>query len=203
MEGGLTTAPSQDVTELLRAWSRGEEEAREKLIPLIYADLRQRARRQMGRERQGNTLQTTALIHEAYLRLVGAAPVAWESRNHFFAIAARMMRRILVDHARSKRSQKRGGAGRPVSLDEELLVSPPRPLDLVSLDEALQALTALDQRKGRVVELRYFGGLSVEETAEVLKVSPRTVKGDWQFAKVWLLREMGGGGRDDAGAAGS
>ena len=199
----MTTAPSQDVTELLRAWSRGEEEAREKLIPLIYNDLRQRARRQMGRERQGNTLQTTALIHEAYLRLVGAAPIAWESRNHFFAIAARMMRRILVDHARSKRSQKRGGAGPPVSLDEELLVSPPRPLDLVSLDEALQALTALDQRKGRVVELRYFGGLSVEETAEVLKVSPRTVKGDWQFAKVWLLREMGGGGRDDAGAAGS
>ena len=124
MEGGLTTAPSQEVTELLRAWSRGEEEAREKLIPLIYKDLRQRARRQMGRERQGNTLQTTALIHEAYLRLVGAAPVAWESRNHFFAIAARMMRRILVDHARSKRSQKRGGAGRPVSLDEELLASP-------------------------------------------------------------------------------
>ena len=203
MEGGLTTAPSQDVTELLRAWSRGEEEAREKLIPLIYKDLRQRARRQMGRERQGNTLQTTALIHEAYLRLVGAAPVAWESRNHFFAIAARMMRRILVDHARSKRSQKRGGAGRPVSLDEELLASPPRSLDLVSLDEALQALTALDQRKGRVVELRYFGGLSVEETAEVLEVSPRTVKGDWQFAKVWLLREMGGGGRYHAGRAGS
>jgi RNA polymerase sigma-70 factor, ECF subfamily len=196
-------APLQEVTELLRAWSRGEAEAREKLIPLIYEDLRQRARRQMGRERRGHTLQTTALIHEAYMRLVGAAPVAWEGRNHFFAIAARMMRRILVDHARSKRSLKRGGAGRPVSLDEELLVSPPRRLDLVSLDEALQALTALDQRKGRVVELRYFGGLSVEETAEVLKVSPRTVKGDWQFAKVWLLREMGGEGRDDAGTAGS
>jgi RNA polymerase sigma factor (TIGR02999 family) len=198
----LTPAPSQ-VTELLRAWSRGEDEAREKLIPLIYEDLRQRARRQMGRERRGHTLQTTALIHEAYMRLVGAAPVAWESRSHFFAIAARMMRRILVDHARAKRSLKRGGAGRPVSLEEELLVSPPRRLDLVSLDEALQALMALDQRKGRVVELRYFGGLSVEETAEVLNVSPRTVKGDWQFAKVWLLREMGGEGRDDAGAAGS
>jgi RNA polymerase sigma factor (TIGR02999 family) len=196
-------APSQEVTELLRAWSRGEEEAREKVIPLIYNDLRQRARRQMGRERRGHSLQTTALVHEAYLRLLGASSVDWESRSHFFAIAARMMRRILVDHARAKRSQKRGGADRPVTFEEELLVSPARPLDLVSLDEALQALMALDPRKGRVVELRYFGGLSVEETAEVLDVSPRTVKGDWQFAKVWLLREMGGGGRVDAGAAGS
>lgn len=194
-------APSQEVTELLRAWSRGEEEAREKVIPLIYNDLRQRAHRQMGRERRGHTLQTTAVVHEAYLRLMGAAPVDWESRNHFFAIAARMMRRICVDHARAKRSQKRGGADRSVTFEEELLVSPARPLDLVSLDEALQALMALDPRKGRVVELRYFGGLSVEETAEVLDVSPRTVKGDWQFAKVWLLREMGGGRRDDAGAA--
>ena len=198
----MAGAPSREVTELLRAWSRGEEEAREKLIPLIYEDLRQRARRQMGRERRGHTLQTTALIHEAYLRLVGAAPVDWESRSHFFAIAARTMRRILVDHARSRRSLKRGGAARAVSLDEQLLVADQPAHDLVTLDLSLQALTALDPRKGRVVELRYFGGLSVEETAEVLKVSPRTVKGDWQFAKVWLLREMRRDGRDDAGAAG-
>jgi RNA polymerase sigma-70 factor (ECF subfamily) len=201
--GGVATAASRDVTALLRAWSRGEAEAREKLIPLIYKDLRLRAHQQMGRERRGHTLQTTALLHEAYLRLVGSAPVAWESRNHFFAIAARMMRRILVDHARSKRSLKRGGAGRPVSLDEELLVSERRPHDLISLDEAVQALTALNERKGRVVELRYFGGLSVEETARVLKVSPRTVKGDWQFAKVWLLREMRREARDGARAADS
>ncbi len=198
----MADAPSREVTELLRAWSRGEEEAREKLIPLIYEDLRQRARLQMGRERRGHTLQTTALIHEAYLRLVGAAPVDWESRSHFFAIAARTMRRILVDHARSRRSLKRGGAARTVSLDEQLLVADQPAHDLVTLDLSLQALTALDPRKGRVVELRYFGGLSVEETAEVLKVSPRTVKGDWQFAKVWLLREMRRDGRDDAGAAG-
>jgi RNA polymerase sigma factor (TIGR02999 family) len=199
----VATAPSQEVTALLRAWSRGDEEAREKVIPLIYRELRQRARRQMGRERPGHTLQTTALINEAYVRLVGSAPVDWEGRNHFFAIAARMMRRILVDHARAKRSLKRGGADRPISLDEELLVSDPRRRDLVSLDDALQALMALDERKGRVVELRYFGGLSVEETAAVLKVSPRTVKGDWQFAKVWLLREMRREGPDDAGPAGS
>jgi RNA polymerase sigma factor (TIGR02999 family) len=186
----VATAPSQDVTALLRAWTRGEQAALQKLIPLIYRDLRLRAHRQMRRERPGQTLQTTALINEVYLRLVGSAPVDWESRNHFFAIAARMMRRILVDRARSRRSLKRGGADRAVPLEEQLLVTDPPRRDLVSLDEALDALTALDERKGRVVELRYFGGLSVEETAQVLKVSPRTVKGDWQFAKVWLLREM-------------
>jgi RNA polymerase sigma factor (TIGR02999 family) len=188
-------APRQ-VTELLRGWSRGEEEAAEKLLPLVYEDLRQRAHRQMGRERRGHTLQTTALVHEAYLRLVGAGPLDWQSRSHFFAIAARAMRRILVDHARSRRSLKRGAAARAVSLDEGLLVAPQPHRDMVSLDEALEALTALDPRKGRVVELRYFGGLSVEETAAVLKVSARTVKGDWQFAKVWLLREMRREGRE-------
>jgi RNA polymerase sigma factor (TIGR02999 family) len=197
----VTTAPSQEVTALLRAWSRGDEEAREKVIPLIYRELRLRAHRQMGHERPGHTLQTTALINEAYLRLAGAAPVDWEGRNHFFAIAARMMRRILVDYARARRSRKRGGPDRPFPLDEELLVADPRHRDLVSLDEALQALAAVDERKARVVELRYFGGLSVEETAQVLKVSPRTVKGDWQFAKVWLLREMRREGPDDAGGA--
>jgi RNA polymerase sigma factor (TIGR02999 family) len=186
----MATASSQEVTRLLRAWSLGDEAALEALIPLIYNELRQRAHRYMGRERKGNSLQTTALINEAYLRLVGSAPVAWESRSHFFAIAARMMRRILVDRARARRSLKRGGEGRPVSLDEEHLVVGPPHRDLVSLDEALDALSVVDPRKGRVVEMRFFGGLSVEETAQVLKVSPQTVLRDWKLAKVWLLRAM-------------
>jgi RNA polymerase sigma factor (TIGR02999 family) len=199
----MATASSQEVTRLLRAWGRGDEAALEALIPLIYKELRQRAHRYMSRERRGNSLQTTALINEAYLRLVGSAPVAWESRSHFFAIAARLMRRILVDHARARRSLKRGGEGRPVSLDEEhLMVGQPH-RDLVSLDEALDALAVLDPRKGRIVELRFFSGLSVEETAEVLKVSPQTVLRDWKLAKVWLLREMKRGGREIAGRAGA
>jgi RNA polymerase sigma-70 factor (ECF subfamily) len=188
---------------LLRAWSRGDAAALEALIPLIYEELRQRAHRYMGRERRGNSLQTTALINEAYLRLVGSAPVDWESRSHFFAIAARLMRRILVDRARARRSLKRGGEGRPVSLDEEHLVVGQPHRDLVSLNEALDGLAVVDPRKGRVVELRFFGGLSVEETAEVLKVSPQTVLRDWKLAKVWLLREMKRGGREGAGRAGS
>jgi RNA polymerase sigma-70 factor, ECF subfamily len=186
----MSTASSQGVTQLLRAWSHGDEAALEKLIPLIYNDLRQRAHRYMRRERQGQSLQTTALVNEAYLRLVGGAPVAWESRNHFLAIAARLMRRILVDRARARRSAKRGGEVSPVTFDEELVVAGPPGRDLVSLDDALQALAALDARKARVVEMRYFGGLSVEETAEVLHVSPQTVLRDWKLAKVWLLREM-------------
>jgi RNA polymerase sigma factor (TIGR02999 family) len=157
----------------------------------------------MKRERQGHTLQTSALVNEAYLRLAGSPPVAWESRNHFYAIAARMMRRILVDHARSKRSLKRGGEGRAVTLDEEYLLAGQPSRDLVSLDDALNALTARDARKGRVVELRFFGGLSVEETAEILEVSPQTVMRDWKLAKVWLLREMRRGGSEPDGAAGS
>jgi RNA polymerase sigma factor (TIGR02999 family) len=195
----MTTASPRDVTQLLLAWSRGEEEALHALIPLIYRELRQRARRYMGRERPGHTLQTTALINEAYLRLVSSNPVAWESRSHFFAVAACMMRRILVDHARARRSLKRGGEGRPVSLDEELLVSASPARDLVTLDDALEALSALDARKGRVVELRFFGGLSVEETAGVLKVSSQTVLRDWKLAKVWLLREMKRGARPSGG----
>jgi RNA polymerase sigma factor (TIGR02999 family) len=179
-----------EVTELLQAWSQGDERALQDLIPLIYRDLRQRAHRYMGRERAGHTLQTSALINEAYLRLAGGSPVAWESRSHFFAIAARMMRRILVDHARTRRSLKRGGEARPVSLDEEYLLAGQPTRDLVTLDDALEALSTVDARKGRVVELRFFGGLSVEETAQVLKVSPQTVLRDWKLAKVWLLREM-------------
>ena len=193
----MATASSKDITQLLRAWGRGDEGALETLIPLIYKELHQRAHRYMGRERRGNSLQATALIHETYLRLVGS-PVAWESRNHFFAIAARLMRRILVDRARARRSLKRGGEGRPVSLDDEHLVVGPPHRDLVSLDDALSALAVVDPRKSRVVELRFFGGLSVEETAEVLKVSPQTVLRDWKLAKVWLFREMSRGGRDVA-----
>ena len=186
----MDPASPQDVTKLLRAWSLGEQSALDRLIPLVYRDLHLRARRCMADERVGHSLQTTALIHEAYLRLMGPSPVAWESRGHFFAVAARAMRRILVDRARARRSLKRGGQGRPVSFDEDLVVSGPPTRDLVGLDDALQALAVFDERKARVVEMRFFGGLSVGETAEVLRVSPQTVMRDWKLAKVWLLREM-------------
>jgi RNA polymerase sigma-70 factor (ECF subfamily) len=180
----------QDVTQLLRAWSRGQESALDRLVPLVYRDLHLRARRCMAGERVEHSLQTTALIHEAYLRLVGPSPVDWESRGHFFAVAARVMRRILVDHARARRSLKRGGDGQPVTLDEQLLVAKTPDRDLVSLDDALKSLATFDERKARVVELRYFGGLGAEETSQVLNVSPQTVLRDWKLAKVWLLREM-------------
>jgi len=186
----MSTASPQDVTRLLQAWSRGEESALEKLVPLVYRELHLRAHRCMAREREQHTLQTTALIHEAYLRLVGSSPVAWESRSHFFAIAARLMRRILVDRARARRSQKRGGAARAITFDEQLVVAGPPDRDLVSLDDALTALATVDERKAKVVELRFFGGLSVEETAGLLSVSPQTVLRDWKLSKAWLLREM-------------
>jgi RNA polymerase sigma-70 factor (ECF subfamily) len=180
----------QGVTQLLQAWSRGDEAALDRLIPLVYRDLHLRARRCMAGERPGHSLQTTALIHEAYLKLMGPSPVDWESRGHFFAVAARVMRRILVDRARARRSLKRGGERRPVPLEEALVFAGPPDRDLVSLDDALRALAAVDERKARVVEMRYFGGLSVEETATVLRVSPQTVLRDWRLAKAWLLREM-------------
>jgi RNA polymerase sigma factor (TIGR02999 family) len=186
----MGAATPQDVTRLLQDWSRGDESALEELVPLVYRELHLRARRAMAREREAHSMQTTALIHEAYLRLVGAAPVAWESRGHFFAIAARLMRRILVDRARARRAQKRGGADRPVSFDVELAVAGPPQRDLVSLDEALTALADEDERKAKVVEMRFFGGLSVEETATVLGVSEQTVLRDWRLSKAWLLREM-------------
>ena len=186
----MDPAPSVDITQLLEAWSNGDDHALAKLIPLIYGELRQRAHRCMRRERPGHSLQTSAIINEAYLRLAGSTPVAWANRSHFFAIAARMMRRIMVDHARARRSLKRGGKDRLVSLEEECLVAAAPPPHLVILDDALAALSALDARKGRVVELRFFGGLSVEDTADVLAVSPQTVMRDWKLAKVWLLRQM-------------
>jgi RNA polymerase sigma factor (TIGR02999 family) len=164
----------------------------DRLVPLVHDELRRIARRQMGGERKGHSLQATALVNEAYLRLVDVRQVNWQNRAHFLAMSARLMRRVLVDHARSKNYQKRGGGAARVTLDEELIVSDEPGQDLVALDDALQALAQFDDRKSRVIELRFFGGLSVEETASVLKVSPDTVMRDWRLAKAWLLREMGG-----------
>src|SRR6185503_12154440 len=194
----MGSASSPDVTQLLQAWSRGNPAALEKLLPLVYADLRRRARRYLALERQGHSLQTTDLIHEAYLRLVGSKPVDWQNRSHFFALSARLMRQILVDHARSRGYVKRGGGRRPVTFDEGMACREPS-WDLVRLDDALQDLAATDPRKSQVVELRFFGGLSAEETAEVLGVSPQTVLRDWRLSKAWLLRQMdrrGKGGGD-------
>jgi RNA polymerase sigma factor (TIGR02999 family) len=188
--------PSTAVTRWLVAWGSGDQSALQRLVPVVHAELCRLARREMRRERPGHTLQTTALVNEAYLRLVDMSGVSWNDRAHFFAMSARLMRRILVDHARSRLFKKRGGGAKPVTFDEGLAVaSEPRP-DLVALDEALQALAKLDARKGQVVELRFFGGLSVEETAHALNVSPSTVMRDWRLAKAWLLKELDGRGHD-------
>ena len=178
-------------TTLLLAWGRGDETALDQLIPLVHDELRQLARRHMAGERPGHTLQATALVNEAYLRLIEVNQVRWQNRAHFFAMASRVMRRILVDAARARGYQKRGGGAPTVSLDEALLVSGEPRQDLIALDDALNALAAFDLRKSQVVEMRFFGGLSVEETAEALHVSIDTVKRDWRFAKLWLFRELG------------
>jgi len=184
-------APSpQEVTQLLLAWNDGEQTALDKLIPLVYAELRRVAHRYMRRERLGHSLQTAALVNEAYLRLIDARNVRWQNRAHFFAISAQLMRRILLHSARSRNFVKRGGGAQKVSFDEGLVGSKEQGQDLVALDDALTTLAATVARKSRVVELRCFGGLSVEETAEVLKVSPDTVLRDWRLAKAWLAREM-------------
>jgi len=184
-------APSaRDVTQLLLAWSEGDHAALDRLVPLVYTELRRLAHHYMRGERPGHTLQTTALVNEAYLRLIDSSRVRWQNRAHFFAVSAQLMRRILVDAARARGSLKRGGGVSHLALDEALAVLPRAGADLVALDDALNALAAVDPRKGQVVELRYFGGLSVEETAEVLKVSPDTVMRDWKVAKLWLLREL-------------
>ncbi|MFN0172197.1 MAG: ECF-type sigma factor [Bryobacteraceae bacterium] len=179
----------QDVTQLLLAWSQGEEAALEKLIPIVERELHRLAHHYMGRERAGHSLQTTALVNEAYLRLVDSSKVRWQNRSHFFAVSAQLMRRILVDFARSRNYLKRGGEFQRVPLEEALDVSADE-TDLVGLDDALKALAAADPRKGRVVELRFFGGLNARETAEVLHVSEDTVLRDWKLAKAWLLREL-------------
>jgi RNA polymerase sigma-70 factor (ECF subfamily) len=183
----------QEISALLRAWSGGDELALNKLMPIVQDELHQLAHGYMRRERAGHTLQTTALVNEAYMRLVDAHLVEWQNRAHFFGIAARLMRRILVDFARSRGYQKRGGNVRKVALDEALVISSEPDQDLVRLDDALNALAEFDLRKARVVELRYFAGLSVEETAEVLKVAPITVIRDWNVARLWLLKELEGG----------
>jgi RNA polymerase sigma factor (TIGR02999 family) len=183
-------APPPQVTQLLIDWSNGDEHALQQLIPLVHEELRRVARRHMAHERAEHTLQATALVNEAYMRLVDIRQVRWQNRAHFFAMSARLMRRILVDFARSRLYQKRGGAAQRITLDEALVVSPEPGSDLVALDEALTALAAVDPRKAQVVEMRFFGGLSVEETAEALHVSRDTVMRDWKLAKAWLLREL-------------
>jgi len=183
---------SHEVTQLLLAWSEGDQGALEQLMPLVYAELRRLAKRYMRNERAGHTLQTTALIHEAYLRLIDTRQVRWQNRAHFFAISARLMRQILVDFARERGYKKRGGGARRVPLDEARVIGQGRDEALVAVDEALSALAGIDARKSQVVELRFFGGLSVEETAEALKVSPETVRRDWRLARSWLLRTLSG-----------
>ena len=186
----MAAKSSHDVTGLLLAWGEGDRTALDRLIPLVHDELHRMAHRYMSGEREGHTLQTTALINEAYLRLVDSGRMHWQNRAHFFAVSAEVMRRILVDFARSRNYQKRGGNAVHLPLDQAPEVSQECEADLVALDEALIALAAIDQRKSKIVELRFFGGLSVKETAEVLKVSPDTVMREWKLAKVWLLREL-------------
>lgn len=187
----MSEAASHVVTRLLLDWGQGDEAALERLIPLVHNELRLIARRHMGHERQGHTLQATALVNEAYLRLVDVRQIKWQNRAHFFAMSARLMRRILVDFARSRHYQKRGGGAQRVTFDEGLAIADERTLDVLALDDALVALAGFDPRKSQVVEMRFFGGLSVEETAEALHVSVDTVMRDWKLAKAWLSRELG------------
>ena len=182
--------PSHDVTRLLRAWGQGDAEALAQLTPLVYAELHRRAHWHMAREQVGHTLQATALVHEIYVRMVDLRGVSWRDRAHFFAISSRLIRQVLIDAARSRNAQKRGGDSPHVAIDESLLVSHEPRADVIALDDALTTLAAIDPRKSQVVELRFFGGLDIEETAEVLGVSPETVKRDWRLAKAWLRREL-------------
>ncbi len=186
-------APSKiEVTQLLRAWGTGDDKALEQLTPVVERELHRMAHHCMARERPGHTLQTTALVNEVYLRLVDVHAVDWQDRAHFFAISARMMRRILTDFARSRNYQKRGAGALQVTLDEALVVAPEKDADIMALDEALTEFAALYPRQGQVVELRFFGGLEADEIAEALKISPVTVKRDWRFAKAWLLKSISG-----------
>jgi RNA polymerase sigma factor (TIGR02999 family) len=186
----MSDAPSQEITQLLLAWGAGDAKALEQLMPLVLDELRSLARGYMNRQRPGHTLQTSALVNEAYLRLVDSSRVQWKSRAHFFAVSAQLMRRVLVDFARARQNLKRGGGARKVSLDEALVVASGQGEELIALDDALTTLAALNPRQSRIVELRYFGGLSEEETAEALGVSVRTVRRDWSLARAWLYREL-------------
>ncbi len=190
MTANIPDQTRADVTRLLVLWTGGNQQAMEDLLPLVYDELRKLARRYLQRERPGHTLQSTALVHEAYLRMIDQHDVSWQGRAHFFGIAAQMMRRILVDHARGRDAAKRGAGACKLTLDEDLLAPAERDINLVALDQALDTLAKLDSQQGRIVELRFFAGLSIEETAEVLKISPATVKRDWAMAKAFLSRQL-------------
>ncbi|MBS1790308.1 MAG: sigma-70 family RNA polymerase sigma factor [Acidobacteria bacterium] len=187
----------EEITQLLLAWGGGDDAALEKLMPLVHNELKRMARRYMNRQRTGHTLQTTALVNEAYLRLIDSSRVNWQNRAHFFAISAQLMRRILVDAARQRQNLKRGGGAQPIALDEAAEVSDERAAELVALDDALKTLATLNPRQSQVVELRYFGGLSEEETAAVLNVSIRTVRRDWNLTRRWLYRELSRNANDE------
>lgn len=186
----MVLTSNENLTELLRDWRQGDRTALDRLTPLVYDEIRRIAHRYMDRERQGHTLQTTALINEAYLRLLGQQQVNWNSRTHFYAVVAQVMRHVLIDHARSRLYLKRGGEAQRVPFDEATLMSTERATELIALDEALNILAELDARKARVIELRYFGGFSLEETAAVLGVSVMTVRRDWRAAKAWLFQQV-------------
>jgi len=187
----MTPGSTQSVTDLLQAWASGDQAALDELLPLVYDDLRRQARRYMRAQPAGHTLQTTALVHEAYLRLVGQSSVEWKGRAHFFGVASKAMRSILVDHARARNAAKRGGSARAITLDDAGgIAGPQASVDVLALDEALGRLAELDARKSRLVELRYFGGLGIDEAAAVLGVSPATVKREWTTARAWLRREL-------------
>ena len=192
MGSGAGEPLPENITHLLKVWSDGDERALERLTPLVYEELRQQAARYLRRERRGHTMQTTALINEAYLRLIDAQNVRWQGRAHFFAIAGNLMRRILVDHARRRDAEKRGGSQIRLTLDPDLTVAKQSDIDLLTIDDALTRLSAIDPQQAQVVELRFFSGLSVEETAAALGISTRTVKRDWSVARAWLRREIGG-----------
>lgn len=193
----MNTPVPAEITQLLLAWGGGDEAALEKLMPLVHSELKRLARRYMNRQRTGHTLQTTALVNEAYLRLIDSSRVNWQNRAHFFAVSAQLMRRILVDAARQRQNIKRGSGVPPIALDEAAEVSDERAAELVALDDALNTLATLNSRQSQVVELRYFGGLSEEETAAVLNVSIRTVRRDWNLTRRWLYRELSRGANDD------
>jgi RNA polymerase sigma factor (TIGR02999 family) len=185
--------PGHEVTELLRAWSGGDLEARDRLMPLVYQELRRRAAAHLRRERRDHTLQPTALVHEAYLRLVDQKRVVWQNRAQFLAVASQMMRRVLVDRARARRMAKRDGNWARVTLDETVLMTPPGDVDVLDLDRALTGLAAFDERKSRIAEMRFFGGLSLEETGQALGLSVATVERDWQAARAWLFKTLSSG----------
>lgn len=193
----MTTVSQREITRLLADWAGGDRGALDRLAPLVHAELRRIARRQMGGERQGHTLQATALVNEAYLRLAGQEGFEWKDRAHFYAVCAQVMRHVLIDHARAHARDKRGRGALHVSLDEAAVMSVEGASELVALDEALRELEELDPQKGKVVELRYFAGLSIEETAEVLNISPTTVRREWRRAKAWLYRALAGGEADE------